>query len=406
MRGDPRSPELAVLDAQLRAAERASQEQINEAWSGAEATCPTPELFHSQASFWIDRNARGKAASALQTAINTFPENARLHRRLATIQLALGRYLDAVDTLKKARDLEPLMPDNYSALSEAYMNIGMDRWEEAAQCIEEALRLDPTHPFHLARAGSFLRRKAIVDTEGREAMLAQAEEHLRKALETEKGSPRILIELATIIIDRGGDLEQADWFLGQAQKRGESPEAMLQRARVLLRKKMYEESERILERLTRREPNLHGAYAVRGELWLERGQIFFGCEQLKTAVNRTGKHSPERVAYEAQIKLATALIESGQATELARQADESGHILPKPPSDGPRREPGKTTRRRKGKGGEAAPGAAPEGAEQAEASAEEVDAEEEGGEADEEGGQSGGLDWGSAPEPEDAGEGS
>jgi hypothetical protein len=181
---------------------------------------------------------------------------------------------------------------------------------------------------------------------------------------------------------------------------------MLQRARVLLRKKMYEESERILERLTRREPNLHGAYAVRGELWLERGQIFFGCEQLKTAVNRTGKHSPERVAYEAQIKLATALIESGQATELARQADESGHILPKPPSDGPRREPGKTTRRRKGKGGEAAPGAAPEGAEQAEASAEEVDAEEEGGEADEEGGQSGGLDWGSAPEPEDAGEGS
>jgi tetratricopeptide (TPR) repeat protein len=362
LKSDPRNTELLLLDAELKDVEKAGVEAVVEVYSRAAAVGPTPEVFHAEATFHLHRSARGKAAAALEAGVVLFPEDARLHRRLATLYLQQNRLLDAVDILKKARDLEPMMPDSYGALGEIYTALGMEHWELAAQSIEEALRLDPTSAMHLLRQGALLRRRAMVDFENRATLLASAEEQVRAALAQDKGSPRVLVELGAILLDReGGDIEQAQWLLQQALKKGETPEALVQRARVLIRQGQFPDAVNLLDKAIKKEPSSHAAFAAQAELAIAQGNPFLAFEQLKIARERSPRNGPDRVAYDRVLQQVGSLIESGQAAELFKAAE--GGATPavevSPAADGPRRDAGTTTvrRRRRGRdgGAESAP---------------------------------------------------
>jgi tetratricopeptide (TPR) repeat protein len=354
MKREPHNTELLLLNAELCIAEKAGAEAISAAFARAAEAAPTPEVFHAEAN-WHGNQRRGKAVAALERGIEAFPEDARMRRRLAGFYIAQNRLDDAATVLKAAQELEPMMPDTYGMLGEIYTLLGPDRWDDAVACIEEALRLAPEHPMHLCRKAALLRRQAAADADAAPALLEEAETLATTALGVDKGDSRVQVLVATLILDRGGDAEKARWLLQQALKQKETPEALLQRARVLVVQGHLDEAERVLDKAIKKAPSAFEAFEVKGELELGRGNVFGALEAYKSARERSPKAAPERARHERRMAELGALIESGAATEMLKAAAaNAGEAAPAATGgeDGPRRDAGTTTKLRKKAEGE------------------------------------------------------
>ena len=349
---DPRNPKLFQLEVELSTQEGKKDFDAASMWNRAIEECAVPDLFHHQATIAIRKNARGKAVAALEAGVQLFADNARLRRRLASLQISQNRLEDARDTLKMAQEIEPMMPDAYSQLAEVYMRMGTEHLEDATASLEEAMRLDPEGSQHHARQGELHRIHAMLQPDQRDDLLQKAEDSYREALRIEPNHSRNQVGLATILLDKpAGDIEQAEWLLSKAGKRNESANSLIQKARLLIRKETLEEVERLLDRATKKEPSNHAAFAARAEFWMAQGQIFRAFEAMKTARERSPKGCPERNLYETQMQQLGVLIESGQAAELLKvQESEPGNAVSSDAEPtGVRRDPGTTTRLRKAK---------------------------------------------------------
>lgn len=323
LRFDPKNTELLIADAELKAFEKGSPDAIAAAWARAAEVAPTPEVFHQEASYYLDKNQRGKAVTALEKAVALYPFDARLHRRLANLYLRQNRADDAVTTLRRAMELEPMMPDAYSVMGELLTAKGPAHWEEAAQFIEEALRLDPDSPGHVMRQAALLRYRGMMDAENRAALWADAIDKLKAVIPRDPNGARIHALLGSLIIDSEGDLDQAEWLVKKALKLLETSETLVQRARVLVRRAAFADAEQLLNQAIKKEPGYHPAFAALGELMAAQGQIFMAFEHWKKARERSPKDAPERALYDVQLNQLGALIESGAVPEIMR-AVESG----------------------------------------------------------------------------------
>lgn len=380
MKIDPKNTELLILDAELKAEEKATAEVIAAAWQRAADVAPTPEVFHSEAGYHQDRNTRGKAVAALEKGIQLFPEDARMHRRLANLYLQQNRVDDAITTLRRAMELEPMMPDAYGMLGEILVGRGPAAWDEAKQYIDEALRLEPDRAFHLIRLATLLRAQGMVDPEARAEKWGEAAEKLRKVVAEDPENARALSMLCAVLLDLEGDLDQAEWMAKKAMKIFEGHEALVQRARVLIRRAAFEDADRLLDKAIKKEPSYHPAFAAKAELLLAQGQVFVALEHLKKARERSPKDAPERAMYEADMGKLQALIESGAAVDLMKAAEAAGIAPPAEAAggEGERRDAGSTTRLRKrrrrgGRGGESAAQEGEGAAQEAEGAAEDAD---------------------------------
>ena len=77
------------------------------------------------------------------------------------------------------------MPDTYGLLGEAYTSQGVTGWDNAIQALDEALSIDGENPRNLIRKAALLRDQAIA-ADDEEALLAQADETVKAALEIDK----------------------------------------------------------------------------------------------------------------------------------------------------------------------------------------------------------------------------
>jgi len=349
---------------------------------------PTPEAFLTLAKVHRKHGARGRAVDALERGLAAFASCGRIHRHLASLYLDQNRLDDALASLSTARDLEPQMPDTYGEMGEIKRQMGSEHWEAASELLSEARRLDPTNPAHMASQAALMRDQAFLDAEGRPKLLAEAEELARAAMKANGNDMGLPVLLATLILDQEGDMEQAEWLLKKAMKKSPSPGALVQRARVLIRKKAWADAEVLLDKAAKKAPSMHASFAARGELWDAQGQVFHAFEAWKGAKERSSKSAPERDLYDQHMQRLSALIESGAAADLMKDTGAEGEGVEakiQAPDEGdgvgPRRDAGTTTIRRKkttAEGSEAAEAAAPEEAaevaptEAAEAAAPEV----------------------------------
>jgi tetratricopeptide (TPR) repeat protein len=383
---DPYNPELLVAHAEIRAGEEATEEMVVGVFTHASDTCATPDVFHAEADYHFAKQSRGKAVAILERGIRAFPQDGRLRRRVATVYLDQNRIDEAVEMLSGALESEPGMPDTYGLLGDAHTRRGTAGWEQATQYLDEAIRLDGNSPRNLVRLAQLERDKSMIDGTTKEAGLERAEELLSKALEIDKGHPDAQAMKAAVILDRGGDIEQAEWLLKQIKRR-DSSFTMVQKARVQIRRGMYDQVERILEKAIKKEKSNHAAFAAQAEFWEAQGQVFHAFESYRAAKERTPKSSPARIAYDQHLTRLGTLIESGHAAEMmktiAPDAKAEASDTATEASAGPRRDAGSTTIRRKRKGKKAGPEAA-EAAPEAEAAeaAPEAEAAEAAPEAD------------------------
>ena len=354
MKGSNRHSELLLLNAELRVHEKSTFEVIVGAYNELQRQCPTPDAYISEAALHTRARARGRAARAMEKAVATFNQNGRLYRQLAVIYMDQNKLDESIVLLKSAMTLEPMMPDTYGLLGEAYTLKGIASWDDALTALNEALGLDPENPRNLVRKAMLLRDQALTAEDGGAEGLAAATEAVTAALEVDKGHPFAQELAAALILDQGGDIEQADWYIQQSGKRRETSFGLVQRARVMVRKQNFDEVERLINKALKKEPSNHAAFAAQAEMWEAQGQIFHAFEAMKSAKERTPKESAARVAYDRQMTKLGALIESGAAAEMMKAAglNPEEQQAAAQQHGGERRDPGTTTIRRPKKSAE------------------------------------------------------
>lgn len=350
LKQEPAHPELLMMKAELLIALKAEPEKIQEVFTQAETTCPTPEVFHIEASWHqLKGSGRGRAAAALERAVAAFPLNGRLKRRLAGIYVDQNKLEDAIRTLKEAMELEPMMPDSYGLLGEIYLMQGPARWDDAEAALGEARRLDPENALHMARLGALIYERGLQDEE----RAKQAEELLGTAIQADARNYLAHLYMGRVLLARGGDLERADWLLKKAQKLDEKAALpLVERARVAIRQQAWADATSMLDRAVRLEPACHEAFFVRGELAEAQGNVFVALAEFQKAMERSPKESNARHRYEEAIGRVRVLIESGAYSELQKQHEAAQAAAAQAATAEPavRREPGKTTQRRRRRG--------------------------------------------------------
>ena len=330
IKADPGNTEALLLKAETLIESKSSEEQIQQAFDRAAQTAPTPEVFHLEANWHHSRGKSSKgdgAIDALSRGAALFPHNGRLRRRLAGLLLEAHRPDEAIEVLKHTIDLEPMMPDTYGLLGQIMADRGPASWKQATEYLDEALRLSPEDSLHLARLGRLLRLRGMLEREEREQLWTQATEYFERALVDQRRNHRAMVELATLLLDRQGDadLDRVAWLLDKAAQpraKGKSrrPDKVLE-ARLAARRGRVEEAEAVLERLVQGDPKNHRARAALAEVLFTKSRIFRAHSEYQRAQQDAPEGAAERYAYESAMQQLQALIESGQAIELERQAD-------------------------------------------------------------------------------------
>ena len=320
LKQDPANTEMLLLRAELRVGMKANNEAIHEAFAAAQAV-PTPEAFHLEANLYLARaGGRGRAATCLERACVAFPESGRFKRRLAGVYVEMAKLEDAIRVLRDAGDLEPMMPDTYGLLGEILMQRGASQLAAAEDALQEARRLDPTNALHMARHGALMVERGNLSDEA----AAEAEALLVAAIQADSKNVLAHLYLGRLLLDRGGDLERADWALKKASKLEErAAMPLVLRARVSVRTGQFQEAQAMLERALKLDGGCHEAFHARGELAFALGNPFVALSEFQTAVMRSPKDSLGRVRYEADVARMKVLIESGAYVELQRQQEEA-----------------------------------------------------------------------------------
>lgn len=308
----------------------ASEDEIVAAAEAAVAQAPVPEVFHQIVTFWMRRKARTKAVQVLEHAVSLLPDESRLKARLASLLLRQGRRPEAIELLRQAMDLDPMLPDAYGLLGMARLDEGLDALDEAEQLIREGVRLAPNDEVQVSRLVSLLMDRArIADTtERRDALFTEAKALLDERLTSEDKSPHVLLLLASLVRQRGGDLEQAKWLVKEARKKTERRSERrhrikLEQALIDFAEGKLDPAEAALRELADQDPTNPQVFMGLAQVLVARDLLVPAHAEYLRARDRAAAHSIDRFECETELTRLQALIEH-QAHQLASGLT-SGH---------------------------------------------------------------------------------
>jgi len=281
---------------------------------------PVPELFQQVVSWLLGRRQRTKAITVLEKGLEIFPNESRLHTRLAAVLMRQGRRNEAMDHLRKAMELEPMLPDSYGLLGMARRDEGTDALPEAETLLREAVRLAPEDPVQIGRLVDLLLERARVDMEKAPTIRAEGKALLEDAIKGDRRAPEACLLYATLLREEGGDLERASWLLGQAKKltdRGHerARRIVVERALIDLAKGDLDGAENSLRQHIARDPSHARAFAALGHVLEAREQFIPAHAEYMRAKERVSQNGLEWTFYDEQIKRVQGIIEA-QATGL------------------------------------------------------------------------------------------
>lgn len=215
------------------------------------------------------RNKNSKEARGwLDKALKLAPQNALVHQAMGRYHFASGQHSKAVETLKKAQQLDPNSARIPIDLGEIYMQ-ALGKPEEAASAYRRALSIDPQH------AGAHYGLGTALAASGK---LADAEDEYKKASSLSPGNPLPGQSLGRLYLQQG-----------QAEKALATFDKVLQVA-----------------------PNFVPALLDKGDIYLGKGDLNRALEEFQRAI----KVSPNYGL--AQLKLGMAYQGLGRSTEAEK----------------------------------------------------------------------------------------
>ncbi|MEQ1503411.1 MAG: hypothetical protein ABMB14_14330 [Myxococcota bacterium] len=279
------------------------------------AKAPVPELFQQVVSWLLSRRQRARAVSILEKGVEVFPQESRLHTRLAAVLMRLGRRNEAMDHLRRAMEIDPMLPDSYGLLGMARRDEGPEALAEAETLLREAVRLAPNDPVQISRLVDLLLERARIDLEHMSALRTEAKALLEDAIKGDRRAPEACLLYAMVIREEGGDLERAGWLLAQAKKvtdRGHerARRIIVERALIDLAKGDIDGAEHALRSHIAKDPSHARAFAALGHVLEARDQYIPAHAEYLRAKERTAQGGLESVFYDQQIKRVQGIIEA------------------------------------------------------------------------------------------------
>ncbi|MEZ4239131.1 MAG: tetratricopeptide repeat protein [Myxococcota bacterium] len=331
-----------------------AQAQFDQILDEAIAKAPVPELFQQVVSWLLSRRARAKAVTVLEKGVEVFPEESRLHTRLAAVLQRQGRRNEAIEHLRKAMELDPMLPDSYGLLGMARRDEGQEALGEAEQLLREAVRLAPGDPVQVSRLVDLLLERARVEPDAAPKLRAEAKELLEDAIKGDRRAPEACLLFATLLREEAGDLERASWLLGQAKKvtdrnHERARRIAVERALVELARGDLDSAEASLRAQIGRDPSYAKAFAALGHVLEAREQYIGAHAEYTRAKERSSQTSLEATYYEQLVQRIQKVIEAqamglldappeGEAGPLPQPGVPSGRVLRRRHEDEPEAE--------------------------------------------------------------------
>lgn len=302
----------------------AKAEEVTAAQELAVERAAVPEIFHEIVGYQLGRKARGKAISTLEQGVAALPDQSRLRTRLASLLLRQGRRPEAIEHLRAAMELDPMLPDAYGLLGMARREEGTAALDEAETLLREAVRLAPGDVVQASRLVWLLLDIAKGVPERAASVRTELRELLDGLLQADKTSWEAHLLYAVAVREEGSDLERAAWFLKKARKLAPDRRAPIHSridvefALLDLANGKLDEAEAELRKQARKDPTNHRVFAALSQVLEARGQYVAAHAELQRAAERTSPHSLDRDAFDADLERLRALVEADANAMLAR----------------------------------------------------------------------------------------
>ena len=327
LRLDPSNTDAWLLLGELRQRQGADKDVIQGLYDEAITMAATPELFHQLVNWHLSRRSSGQAVSALEAAVEIMPSESRLRTRLAAILLKVGRRPEALEGLRQAMEIDPMLPDAYGLLGQAKRQEGREALGEAEDLLREAVRLAPGDPIQTTRLVYLLLEVGRGDADRREAAFDEARELLNQVIQGADPSAEAFVLLAQLLRIQGTDLERCEWLLDKARKvmgrKVRSSRLQIERALLDLARGHDQRAEKSIRGLLKREPTNDEGFAALAKVLEARAELIPAHAAYQDAIKRVPANSLYRNEYEQQLVRLQGLIEAQAAGLLAPTASEA-----------------------------------------------------------------------------------
>ncbi len=331
---DPSNSDGWILRLEVMHQQGAKNEDLQAVYEEAVKVAPVPELFQAMAGLLTARRSRNQAITVLEQGIELCPEDqsSRLRTRLASMLLRVGRRPEAIEQLRTAMNVDPMLPDAYGLLGQARRDEGLDKIGEAEELLREAVRLAPEDTVQTSRLASLLMVRARIEPDNAKALRDEAKEMLTEALRGEQRAPEAHLMLATLVRESGVDLERADWLLKQAKKHTDrhherNNRLRLESALVDMARGKLDHAEQAVRKIIGKDPSLGAAFVGLGHILEAKEQFIPAHAEYQRAKERSAAGSPDAVYFDQQIARVQVVIEA-QAAGLWQGTTDEPEALP------------------------------------------------------------------------------
>jgi tetratricopeptide (TPR) repeat protein len=163
------------------------------------------EKLYIMSHYYADSGQLDKGMTALELYRQTYPRDPIPYNNLAVIYSLLGQFDNALESAKRAIELDPDLASGYENTAQAYA--GLNRLEEARTTVNTALQ-------RKASAPGF--RIGLAALDWMEGKYADMEKELQAASATPNGEPDVLAFRAAVACTRG-QMRQAREFMRRAE---------------------------------------------------------------------------------------------------------------------------------------------------------------------------------------------
>ena len=335
LKADASNSDAWILRLEVMHQQGAKNEELQAVFDEAVKVASVPELFQTMAGLLTARRSRNHAITVLEQGIEVCPEDqsSRLRTRLASMLMRVGRRPEAIEQLRTAMEVDPMLPDAYGLLGQARRDEGLDKLGEAEELLREAVRLAPDDTVQTSRLASLLMVRARIEPDHAKDLRKEAKEMLDEALKGERRAPEAHLMLATLVRESGVDLDRADWLLKQARKNTDRHHERNQRIRlesalVDMARGKLDAAEQAIRKIVGKDPSLGAAFAGLGHVLEAKEQFIPAHAEYMRAKERAAAGSPDAVFFDQQIARVQGVIEAQAAGLWQGSSESDGEALP------------------------------------------------------------------------------
>ena len=239
----------------------------------------------------------------------------------------LKQHLQTVD---KAIELHPTSPTYHSLRGDLLSKMGADQFEAASKALAKASELYSGNApsVHILREIDILRKRSMMDVDGKQDFLTTAKERLENILSKDGNNLGIQVALAGVLLDlEVEDYDAIESLLSAALKKRDNSDAHICKARLLIRKNDLIDVESHLDRAYKLSRNNSAINTVRGEYYLITGNPVLGLKAFQSALDASTKDSPEYAQIKRYVEQVTAILAAQANVNYAQIGEDSINVV-------------------------------------------------------------------------------